>query len=595
MRKSYFSFFSIILILTTVSTFYLQQQININIKDAGLINLAGKQRMLSQRIAFSIQSMFLATNLNEHTRYLSMLGNSLDEFELNHLKLTHTDPNSSIELPLSKATKLLYYNNETGLDALMHEYVVKAKYYLDVKFASNIKMQPFPSELSSALLVKLNSSVTLFEQEANEHGEYLSLTINMVWLAVLVTLLGSTVFIYLPTEKVVLKSIARLRKSMRYAVRSRKEARQANNSKSQILTDIERELRTPVINVFGLLDLAIFEKEEKVKDKLLNKVKDAGYSLVKLLNNLLDSAKIETKSLSLSVCETNLFKLLDECMAPIAIDCSRKEITFVFTSHSAIPEYIRCDPVRLSQVINNLLSNAVKFTEIGGVKVDLHVQENGSVFNFDLSVRDTGIGISPNNLEHIFDKFSKIEHDESRHYKGMGLGLNITQKIIEEMKGSIEVNSSEGKGSDFSVQLKLQRSSETNVNSTVIESMQNRNFAIVDELETSGLYVASLLRNEGFDVDIFASGAELLKQKEMLIEYAAVIIDLHVQDIKAFEITETIRAIHADKAPEFIFISASSEAIDTIKNIFKGSHYIFAKPIDPTHFLDTIRLITKPV
>jgi CheY-like chemotaxis protein len=202
--------------------------------------------------------------------------------------------------------------------------------------------------------------------------------------------------------------------------------------------------------------------------------------------------------------------------------------------------------------------------------------------------------MSQHNLEHIFEKFSKIEHDEPHRYKGMGLGLNITKKIIEQMHGSIEVNSSEGKGSNFSVQLQLQKSTETKVNSIVSQSMQNKNFAIVDELETSRLYLASLLQNAGFNVDVFASGVELLKKKDSLTNYAGVIIDLHVQDIQAFEITETIHAMYADKTPEIIFISASAESIDAIKIEFIGSHHAFVKPIEPLRFLDTIRLIAMP-
>jgi CheY-like chemotaxis protein/anti-sigma regulatory factor (Ser/Thr protein kinase) len=343
-----------------------------------------------------------------------------------------------------------------------------------------------------------------------------------------------------------------------------------------------------------LLDLAIFETDEKVKAQLLNEVKSAGYSLVKLLNSLLDSAKVESNSLSLNVCETNLFKLLDESIAPVAVDCRKKNITFVFTSHSSIPEFIICDPSRLSQVINNLLSNAVKFTNKGAVKVDIHIKENGSEFNLDLSIRDSGIGISDHNLDHVFERFSKIEHDAPRRHKGMGLGLNITQKIIEQMKGSIEVNSSEGEGSNFSVQLQFQKSTGDKNNTFESQSMQNRNFAIVDELETSRLYLASLLRNAGFNVDVFSSGVELLKKKDSLINYAGVIIDLHVQDIQAFEIAKTITAMYADKTPEFVFISASAVSIDDLKIGYIGSHHAFVKPIDPLRFLDTVRLIAKP-
>ncbi|MFT6988360.1 MAG: signal transduction histidine kinase/CheY-like chemotaxis protein [Paraglaciecola sp.] len=592
-RKSYLLIFSLIIILTTVSTFYIQQQINISIEDPELINISGQQRMLSQRIAFSIQNVFLATTHIEHTSSLKMLTDSLETFKLNHLQLTQTLPNTEYIFPLSSAVKKLYFNDDVGLDGLSKAYSANAEQYLAHKFENNQTLQPFDSQSADLLLAKLDSSVSIHAQEAQLRASSLSNMGYLLWSSELIILVFSALFIFFPIEKMVLKSGTRTRFSVRNALRIRKKSQKIILNNEQLITEVGRELKTPIINILGLLELAAYEQNKTFRDQQISKAKIAGYDQLQLLNNILDTSKIEAKGFTLEVTDCNLLKLLDECMVPVSNACNRKKLKFIFTAHSPIPEYVQCDPIRFSQVINSLLSNAVKFTENGNVLVDLYMTKTISGFDFKLSVEDTGIGIATSELKHIFEKFSQTSQQNLHSYKGVRLSLTMAKKITKKMNGRIHVTSTESKGSHFTLKVKLKTSSREQLKVDPVQGSHNVSFAIVDQLETSRLYLASLLESEGFKVQIFTSGAKLLKNKEHLNSYAAVIIDLQIQGISAHEIAGTVNAIYAEKAPKFVFISASDELINAIPVGFTDLHYAFVKPLDKTRFLDSIRSITQ--
>jgi signal transduction histidine kinase/CheY-like chemotaxis protein len=579
--------------LTTVSTFYIQQQITVSIKDPELINLSGQQRMLSQRIAFSIQNAFLATTLIEHTSSLKMLAGSLETFKLNHLQLTQTVPSTEYLFPLSSAVKMLYFNDDVGLDGLSNAYSANAEQYLAHQFENNRTLRPFDFNSADVLLAKLDSSVTLHAREAKQRASSLSNMGYLLWSSELLILLFSALFIFSPVEKMVLKSGSQLRSSVRNTLRIRKKSKKIIFNYEQLITEVGRELRIPVVNILGLLELAAYEKNKKIRDQQINKAKIVGYDQLRLLNNILDTSKMEAKGFTLDISDCNLLKLLDESMVTVSDACNRKKLKFIFTAHSPIPEYVRCDAIRFSQVINSLLSNAVKFTENGNVQVDLYMTETISGFDLKLSVKDTGIGIAPRYLKHIFEKYSQTNRHSAHSYNGMGLGLTMAKKITKKMKGQIHVTSKENKGSDFTLEVTIKNCGLEQVKVNPAQASQNVAFAIVDELETSRLYLASLLKNEGFAVKVFTSGAELLKNKESMNSYAGVIIDLQIQGISAHEIAKTINAMYAEKSPKFVFVSASAELINAIPVGFTDFHSAFVKPVDKTHFLDSIRVITQ--
>ena len=548
--------------------------------------------MLSQRIALSIQNAFLATSPIEHSSSLKMLTDSLEIFKLNHLRLTQTDPNAEYLNPLSSAVKLLYFNNNVGLDGLTNAFTSKAEKYLSHQFENNLTLQPFDSSSADLLLAKLDSSVTLHAEEAQQRASSLSNMGYLLWSSELLILVFSAVFIFMPIEKIVLKSGSRLRSSVRNALRIRRKTQKVIFSNEQLITEMGRELRTPVINILGLLELASYEKDKTFRDQQISKAKVEGYDQLEILNNILDTSKTVAKGFILEITDCNLLKLLDECMVPVSNSCHRKKIKFIFTAHSPIPEYIRCDRIRLSQIINSLLSNAVKFTENGEVLVDLYMTETSSGFELKLTVKDTGIGIAEHDLKYIFDKYSQTNHHTPHSYKGVGLGLTMAKIITNKMQGLLHLTSEENKGSHFTLQVKLQKSRRERLHLDAVQTSNNVTFAIVDELETSRLYLASLLRNEGFEVEVFSSGAELLKKKETLNSYAAVIIDLQVQGISAQEVAETVNALYSDKAPQFIFMSSSAESINSIPFGFSNLHHAFVKPVDKIRFLDSIRFFS---
>ena len=246
-------------------------------------------------------------------------------------------------------------------------------------------------------------------------------------------------------------------KAMEYQLQEAKEiAEAASQSKSEFLANMSHEIRTPMNAILGFTELLHDQLSEPRLLSYVKTIQSAGKTLLMLINDILDLSKIEAGKMEIQKVPTNIYDLIDEVSTIFSMTVRNKGIDLIVEMGKEMPQGLLLDAVRIRQVLFNLIGNAVKFTEQGEIKIIVavsEVDEHQSKLNLTLSIQDSGIGIPPHQLEHIFEAFNQKEGQDNRKFGGTGLGLSISTRLCEMMGGSLRVESVERKGSTFTMTL----------------------------------------------------------------------------------------------------------------------------------------------
>ena len=244
--------------------------------------------------------------------------------------------------------------------------------------------------------------------------------------------------------------------------RAREQAEKASRAKSEFMANISHELRTPMNAIIGFTDLVLTTELHRPQREYLENVHRSGYNLLGIINDILDYSKMEAGKLTIENTAFKLCQLVEQTVDTLAIKAFEKNLELICETDPSLPLQVMGDPGRIQQILVNLLGNAIKFTEKGEVVVALErdsVVEGSDGRRFQpvsLSVRDTGIGIPREKMEHIFESFTQADSTTTRKFGGTGLGLTIARNLAEMMNGSLEVESELGKGSAFTLRLSLE-------------------------------------------------------------------------------------------------------------------------------------------
>jgi PAS domain S-box-containing protein len=362
------------------------------------------------------------------------------------------------------------------------------------------------------------------------------------------------------------------------------KAESAVKAKQQFLSNMSHEIRTPMNAIIGFTKVVLKTELTDKQREYLTAIKLSGDTLIVLINDILDLAKVDAGKMTF---EQVPFKLAASVSAMVHLfetKIQEKNLALVMDYDAKIPEVLLGDPVRLHQVILNLVSNAVKFTSEGTITVGVRmlVQDKEKVI-LEFSVTDTGIGIEEGKLDTVFDDFQQATSGTSRLYGGTGLGLAIVKNLVEPQGGTISVKSKVGVGSTFSFILSFGKTTEkADAESALTVELEagfkDVKILVVEDIALNQLLMKTLLEDFGFAMDVAGNG-KIALEKLRTTRYDVVLMDLQMPVMNGFEATEYIRN-ELRLAVPIIALTADVTTVDVEKCKAVGMNDYISKPID---------------
>lgn len=340
------------------------------------------------------------------------------------------------------------------------------------------------------------------------------------------------------------------------------EVKKATQSKVDFLSIITHELRTPLNAVIGTVQLLQEENPLPQQQKGLEILRFSADNLSSLINDILDFNKIEAGKIELEEKPFSLRHLLENIQNSLRIRAEEKGLEFRLRIDRHLPEAFLGDPLRIGQIFYNLISNALKFTEKGFVEVEIRYVANHAPYNIYASVRDTGIGISKENQQHIFDFFSQADSSIGRRFGGSGLGLTITKNLLALMNSKIQIDSEEGKGATFLFGLHLPPTRATFLEPMPGDSahleVEFSQFRIlfVEDVAFNRLVAEKFFRRWNLNWDTAGSGKEAI-ELAMNNSYQLILMDIKLPDADGFDVVKTIRKMKKHKQTPILAMTAS--------------------------------------
>ena len=370
---------------------------------------------------------------------------------------------------------------------------------------------------------------------------------------------------------------------------ARDKAEQASMAKSEFLSNMSHEMRTPMNAIIGMTTIGKNATDLKKKNDALEKIEDASAHLLGVINDILDVSKIEASKFELSVTEFNFERMLHRVVNVVTFRVEEKQQLFNVHIDNAIPQRLVGDDQRLAQVVANLMSNAVKFTPKNGT-ITLRAQldwEDEEACVLKIEVTDTGIGISEEQQTRLFASFQQAESNTTRKYGGTGLGLVISKSIVEMMDGRIWIESELGRGSTFAFTVKLKRAAEGYVPQLAGIDRENLRILAVDDVPDVLECFVENMQSLGLHCDTASSGTEALELVEKNGPYNIYFIDWKMPEMNGIEFS---RRIKEQSGEDSVVIMVSAMELSAIEADARdvGVDRFLAKPLFRSDILDCI-------
>ena len=581
LTKRYILGLSAVAMLSIAGQVAIQLSIKRQSSDAVVINVAGRQRMLSQKLAKATLAIQSSTDPRITDRYVQELQEAIDIWQKSHLGLQVGEPSLGLPGDNSATVEQLFADIERS-----HQIMLAAANGI-LTLTKNQPTSPAESANFSIFIQQILGQETHFVQGMDAIvGQYqqeaearMAKSSQIEWFLLsitLVVLLLEAIFIFEPTVRQIQGSISELKQQKTQAAElsvqleqqntqleaSLEEAYSATRLKSEFLANISHELLTPMNASMGMTSLLLQTGLTPQQENFVQTIYQSGESLLQLIQDILDFSKIEAGQLQLENQPFDLRQCIEDSLEVVAADAANKELDLAYVIDAQTAPQIFGDRLRLQQILINLLTNAVKFTHQGEVVVSVSAEDLGNwsippqdpedeLFSerqyqeIQFSVRDTGIGIPKDRIHQLFRSFSQIDGSNLREYGGIGLGLAITQRLIQLMAGRLWVESDEGIGSTFS--FTIAAAVVPNATDPLIQVqpvLQEKRLLIVDDHLISLETIRRQTEKWGMISMEATTGTEAIESIRQGNQFDAALLDMQMPQIDGLSLG---RLIHQEK------------------------------------------------
>ena len=585
---------------------YIEYQLTKVEKDAQIINIAGQQRMLSQRITFFAEHIADHPNDPITEEYAKDLSKLIRKMEDNHETLLRGNSGSGLGAVEPDNIRRLYFSAPHNADKQVREFTSEAKAFLKAyrnflkpeNDSALVTLYNFLPETNKykkkldSLLETLDEIVLTYQRNSEDSMQRFNKLETIIVCVALFVLLMEVLFIFRPMVK-------RAAAQISTAEEAKAKAEELNRLKSEFLATMSHEIRTPMNGILGMAELIQGARPSLQIEGYAKTIISSGESLQQIIDDILDFSKIEAGKLEIDTMAVNMMDLIDDVAKLHAVKARDKAIELAVRYVPGSEQFVFADPVRIRQIIGNLISNAIKFTDKGHVAITVEENKKPGLANdkveLKFSISDSGIGLSQEAQVKIFEKFQQADASTTRQYGGTGLGLSICRSLVDLMDGDMGVESVEGEGSTFWFTLPFARNDKEVHVQPKPPVLQGTRILVVDDLPVIRELVKEHIREAGMECHAAACGEEALKIMQKACTkgrpYHIAILDYLMPEMNGEMLASAINDHPELRETCLIMLTAAGNPLADDTFAEKGFSAYIAKPVSAPALIESMAVV----